>query len=413
MAGLGGPARLGQIVLLVAACFGIAELLLVQPLGMLLERSGTRVAPGIWDVLRAISWSIALLLAVVGFVWARATRVDPVGDWRQDWLWGALNDLTEGIVAFGSDGRVVFANDAACRHLQRSALPTGTPMMAFSDVPRLRTSLARALRDRQTVHTELEGPNQTVLVAQCTPAADDGALLLVLDVTEQRRAIEAREAFLSDSAHELRTPVAALLAGSEALEMTEQQPRTRRMVESMVRNANRLRALIDDLLTLDRLQAGAIRIDLGEVRVASVAEQALERLSAPEERVSLDGDPDLCCLADEVGLERVIANLVQNALRYAPGMVTVAWERSGEHVRIRVDDEGEGIPLERREDVFDRFHRLDHGRSREKGGTGLGLSIVRELVRRFGGSVRIEDAPGGGARFLVELALWDPDALPP
>lgn len=399
-------------MLLAAACFAIAELALVQPLAWVLEATGSTVRAPVWDVLRAISWSISLVLAIVGVVWARNLEApEPEGDWRPDWLWGALNDLTEGIVAFGSDGRVVFANDAACRHLQRAALPTGTPMMAFSDVPRLRTSLVKALRERETVHTELTGPNQTVLVAQCTPAADDGALLLVLDVTEQRRVIEAREAFLSDSAHELRTPVAALLAGSEALEMTEQQPRTRRMVESMVRNASRLRALIDDLLTLNRLQAGATRIDLAPARVRAVAEQALERISAPVDRVTLVGDEDLACIADEVGLERVLANLVQNALRYTPGRVEVRWEADDEGVTIRVDDEGDGIPPERREDVFDRFYRLDHGRSREKGGTGLGLSIVQELVRRFGGSIHIEDAAElGGASFVVQLAVEEPDA---
>lgn len=397
--------RITQVLVLAVLCFALAEVTLVYPLTELLGEDvrGTPVLARVRDLVRAVAWVVALLFAVVGAVWANATRDAPVEDARPRWLWGALNDLSEGIVAFGRDGRVVFANDAACKLLQRRSLPVGTPMIAFSDIPRLRTSLVRALLDREQVESELQTPGNRVLVAHCTPAAGDGALLLVLDVTAQREAIRAREAFLSDAAHELRTPITALLAGSEALGMMGIADEGAGIAEGMTRHAERLRSLFDDLLVLARVEGGSDQLEIEPVEVADAASYALDSLEDGVDRVTVTGEPELACMASSIGLERVLCNLLQNALRYSDGPVLLSWAMRLQRIEITVDDEGPGIPEAERERVFERFHRLDSGRDRASGGTGLGLPIVRELVERFGGEVHAEGREPTGARFVVRL----------
>lgn len=119
--------------------------------------------------------------------------------------------------------------------------------------------------------------------------------------------------------------------------------------------------------------------------------------------MSVEAGPPTTIRADTLGFERVLRNLVENALRYTDGPVTVSWGRSPEGVWLAVSDQGPGIPDAHKGRVFDRFHRVDTGRSRQLGGTGLGLAIVRELVERFGGTVDVEDVAPTGARFVVRL----------
>jgi signal transduction histidine kinase len=167
--------------------------------------------------------------------------------------------------------------------------------------------------------------------------------------------------------------------------------------------------LVDDLFELARIDAGALTLELREASLSGLVQAALRGLEAEANarRVALsaqfDGDPPVVCAPDNV--ERVLFNLLTNALRHTPsdGSVAVVVEQLGEEVRVSVEDTGEGIPSEGAPRVFDRFWRGDRARSREKGGAGLGLAIARGLVEAQGGRIWAENRPEGGARISFTL----------
>jgi signal transduction histidine kinase len=404
-----------RLALLVFASVAVVELLIVQPLAWLgpalIRQPGAVFEPFV-DVVRALAWLTAVVVAGVGFTIGRTAldRGPEQEDRRQRWLWSVLDSFSEGIVAFDAKGRVAFANRAALAHLQRRALPDGTPMAAFADVPRLRSSVATALLDRVPVTVELlaAGPPPRFLMALACPV-DDGAVLLMVDVTEMRAAVQAREAFLSDAAHELRTPVAGVLASAEALSLggIDDPVRGGQLVEGIVRQATRLRRLVDDLMALVRLESGAAALDVEPHDLRSLVDGVMGGLPEGAERVRLVGGVRLEVLVDALGFERVVRNLVENALRYTEGPVDLAWGREPEGVWLAVCDAGPGVPDADKDKIFERFYRIDASRSRAVGGTGLGLAIVRELVEQFGGRVRCEDNHPVGARFVVTLPERD------
>ncbi|MCA9573189.1 MAG: PAS domain-containing protein, partial [Myxococcales bacterium] len=211
-----------RLALAVLLALVVAELVVVQPVrvwGAGLADDPERFARLV-DLLRAAVWLPTPVVVGLGYYVGRmpTTVASRPESQRWRWLWNMLDTFSEGMVGFDHDGRVAFANQAALRMLGRTALPDGTPMAAFADVPRLRTTVAHALLDGRMDTVEVRAPGARTLLARAAPC-DDGALLLLVDVTAERAAIEAREAFLSDAAHELRTPVAAVSMGIEALEM--------------------------------------------------------------------------------------------------------------------------------------------------------------------------------------------------
>lgn len=326
---------------------------------------------------------------------------------RDDWLRGLLEDLSEGVVAFDRHGRVVFANPAACDLLRRRHVPHGTPMVTFSDVPRFRSSVVAALRGAQ-VSREIEfpGPPRRALLLRASPAAQ-GAVVVLLDVSAARRLEQSWRDFASNASHELRTPAAAILLSLEAVAEADDTAARRPLVDSALRQARRLATLVSDLLDLVRIESGVEgkeprRVELGELIAGCVDDQAASTPRLRDEAtVVVHGDPAV--LGDEESVRRILANLLSNAARYAPGPVAVVAAPRGPWVRLEVRDRGPGVPAEARDLVFERFYRVDAGRSRAVGGNGLGLSIVRELAASLGGRAGVEPNDPVGSVFWVEL----------
>jgi two-component system phosphate regulon sensor histidine kinase PhoR len=395
-----GTAAIGVVAGLV-----VVEALVVQPFrifGAGLTDDVLRFVQLV-DLLRAVLWVLVPVLLGLGvFLGTRRPDEEPAGTDPARWLWNMLDTFSEGVVAFDHAGRVAFANQAALSMLGRTALPDGTPMAAFADVPRLRTTVARALLDgtldSAEVHT-LQGGR--VLLARAAPC-DEGALLLLVDITTERSAIEAREAFLSDAAHELRTPVAGIQLGVEALGMgaIDEPDHGRPLLEGVARHTTRLGRLLEDLLSLARLGSGQ-ELVMEDLVVDDILDDLLDEL-APGDRVRVRGVSDAVVRGDALAFHRLLVNLVRNGLAYGE-RVEVDVQMYGDRLRILVDDDGPGIVPAVREKVFQRFFRTDEGRTRDQGGTGLGLAIVREIVERMDGRVWVEDAAMGGARFVVEL----------
>jgi signal transduction histidine kinase len=218
---------------------------------------------------------------------------------------------------------------------------------------------------------------------------------------------DARRQLVAWASHDLRTPLASMQAMIEALEDGLAEPE--RYLPAMRDQVRTLGMLVDDLFELARIDAGALTLQLREARLAGVVRSCLRGLEAEARgrRVALsaqiDGDPPVVCAPDKV--ERVLFNLLTNALRHTPsdGAVVVLVEPLAEEVRVTVEDTGEGLAADSLRRVFDRFWRGDPARSREKGGAGLGLAIARGLVEAQGGRIWAETRPEGGARVSFTL----------
>jgi signal transduction histidine kinase len=199
----------------------------------------------------------------------------------------------------------------------------------------------------------------------------------------------ARRNMVSDIAHELRTPLTSIRVQIEAVQDGVLEPDAK-WIASIEEDAAALAHLVDDLQQLSLADAGALRLEVAEVRVAEVIERARSGLSRPGIAVIHSVDPELVVRADARRLVQVVRNLLVNALVYAGSSIAVSAARVGEVVEIRVADDGPGVPDEHAERIFDRFYRADPSRSRSTGGAGLGLAIARQLVELHGGTIRYE-----------------------
>jgi two-component system phosphate regulon sensor histidine kinase PhoR len=346
---------------------------------------------------------VGLLLGAVGGVAATRLRAPRGPDGT--WLLALLTGMEEGVVAFDAQGRVLFANPSAARLLGRREVPKGTPMAAFADVPRLRSTVVASMRGGAPTARELqvEGPPSRTVQLRVTPN-ERGAVAVLLDVTEVRRIERGWRDFAATTSHELKTPTAAILANLEALESLwdAPEPTRRSFVEAARRQADRLAQLVTDLLDLVRLEAKGARAEeeLAAVPVRPAIARAVDEVGGAA-RVTVDAH-ELAVRADEWMLARVLSNLLTNALRYSEGPVEVSARSLADRVQLAVSDRGPGIPEGHRERIFERFYRVDEGRARAQGGTGLGLAIVRELTEAMGGRVTLEPSPVG-ARFVVDL----------
>jgi signal transduction histidine kinase len=230
--------------------------------------------------------------------------------------------------------------------------------------------------------------------------------------------IERDTRFASNVSHELRSPLTTLSASITVLEnhRADMPKRAQAALDLMVADVNRFRQLIEDLLEISRFDAGVMHLDLDEVRVAELVMQAVS--TSTDADIPLDIDAELAGVivaADKRRLVRVIANLLDNAAKYAGGASRVELRQVDGNVQIAVEDEGPGIPEDDRLRIFDRFSRgLAAGRRSTSDGVGLGLSLVAEHVRLHGGGVWVEDCPDGkpGARFVVMLPTASPSDDP-
>lgn len=267
---------------------------------------------------------------------------------------------------------------------------------------------------QQTAEVRVLFPAQRILEATVTGITDGqtlGAVGILHDVTQLRRLEAVRREFVVNASHELQTPITAIRAMTETLLAggRDDPALTERFLQDLERQANRLGALVRDLLDLASVEAGVHSHGSGMVAVSEVASNVAEQLrSLAEQRqvaVELDVPADVTVGCDWASLSRILSNLLDNAIKYteAGGRAGVTASRADDVVSVTVWDTGIGIPSTDLERVFERFYRVDKGRSRALGGTGLGLSIVKHLADTLGGRVSVESELGKGSRFTVVL----------
>jgi two-component system, OmpR family, phosphate regulon sensor histidine kinase PhoR len=233
-------------------------------------------------------------------------------------------------------------------------------------------------------------------------------------VEEQIRRLETvRRDFVANVSHELRTPISVIRANAETLLEPDIDPVFRyKLVEAILRHSERLTSLVDDLLDLSRLEAGKQTLTYQQIYLKQAVERIVaSHLQPASERhieVRYEVAEFLSCRADARAVDQVLSNLLDNAIKYTPpgGRVLIrSFLCAGRStVRLEVEDSGQGIDPNHQERIFERFYRVDSGRSRDVGGTGLGLSIVKHLVEAMHGNVGVQSALPHGSLFWVELA---------
>ena len=238
-----------------------------------------------------------------------------------------------------------------------------------------------------------------------------GTLLVFHDLTRLKRLERTREEFVANVSHELRTPLSLIKGYVETLlDGAKDNPEVAgKFLQTIDRNAERLRLLIEDLLTISELESGRVKLNLQTVALQPLVAKVFTDLQsrAATKRIEFHNQvSDLAVLADTDRLEQVLGNLIDNAIKYgkSEGSVTVGTRaRNGGQIETFVQDDGPGIPAESLERLFERFYRVDKARSREQGGTGLGLSIVKHIIQNHGGKVWASSEPGKGATFFFTL----------
>ncbi|MGH3765768.1 MAG: sensor histidine kinase [Pseudonocardiaceae bacterium] len=242
------------------------------------------------------------------------------------------------------------------------------------------------------------------------PARDElRALAEALNDLLGRRdaAAQRLQQFTGDAAHELRSPVTAIRAQAEVAVAHPDPDLAGATLEDIATEAQRLSVLLDDLLELARSDGGQ-RLSTQPVDLAEMARDAAGRVAHGQIAVRVTAPAPVILHAAPSDVARVLDNLLANAVRHARSTARVLVLPGPADVRVLVDDDGDGVPVEHRGLVFGRFHRVQEDRDRGTGGTGLGLALVAETVRRYGGTARVGEAPDGGARFEVHWPVGDP-----
>jgi len=240
------------------------------------------------------------------------------------------------------------------------------------------------------------------------PLAMGGVVIALFDLTLTRKLENVRRDFVANVSHELRTPLTVIAGFAETLSEDDPPLETRQQFATTIHShAERMRKIVDDLLDLSRLESGRWTPVLDDVNAISVAEEvaSLFRPAAEAKGLSIEVEADSTPIrlnVDRTALGQVISNLVDNAVRHTDrGSITISLNKEPRGVRIRVRDTGRGIGPDHINRIFERFYRVDAGRSRESGGTGLGLSIVKHLVDAHGGTVEAVSVPGQGTTMSV------------
>ena len=330
-----------------------------------------------------------------------------------------LSGMVEGVFVLDRQGRVQLVNRAAQEMLHVDSSAIGRLYLEVIRHPDISAQLAAALRGETVDADELPlGRDMSRLfMARAAPVGGDGggtgggAVLVLHDITDLKRADQIRRDFVANVSHELRTPLTAIRGYVEALAEGPDAEQRQRFVDIIARHSLRMERLVADLLRLARLDARQEVLDVTPCEMqqifTAVVTDLAQTVEEKRQRVVMTVAPDACSIAaDPAKLHDVVRNLVENAVNYSPdeAEIHLAAVRHDGALTITVSDTGPGIPESDLTRIFERFYRVDKARTRP-GGTGLGLAIVRHLVELHGGSVRAENRPGGGARFTVTLPL--------
>jgi len=331
----------------------------------------------------------------------------------------SFNSMVEGVLLLDSQERVRLVNQALEQLFGFSGDMCGRTIMEALRLHELQELVNRVRAEGQVLGFELEPPglDRRCLQVNATALLDrngkrQGMILVFHDLTRLKQLENTRKEFVANVSHELRTPLSMIKGYVETLiNGAKDDPSVAtRFLQTIEKHADRLTYLIEDLLTISRLESGQIVMNLKKVELRPVADEVVNDLGsrADDKKVVLENQvpPEIMVRADADRIQQVLFNLVDNAIKYgrSEGNVRIgALAVDDQKIEVSVRDNGPGIPPEAIERVFERFYRADKARSREQGGTGLGLSIVKHIVQSHGGEVWVKSTVGQGTTFLFTL----------
>jgi len=337
-----------------------------------------------------------------------------------------LSSMVEGVLITDRAQRIRLVNEPLQKMFDFRHSPINRTVIEVFCHHELQLAVDRALRGGKPQRIELSiqtsGPDGytvkffTVHAAGLNPLAPSrplGAVVVFHDITAVRNLEAVRREFMANVSHEFRTPLAIINGYLETLldGALEDRAMAEKFLRVMQKNGQRLTLLIEDLMTISRMEQGRAQLDFQSADLPAVLQRVIEGLEpAIEERhaqVRIEWARDAATAEiDSRRIEQVFANLLENALRHGRAeqlVVEILGCRNGEGIEIVFSDNGPGIPYEDQPHIFERFYRVHKDRSRLAGGTGLGLSIVKHVVEAHGGSVGVESVPGSGAAFKIRL----------
>ncbi|MFM9108782.1 MAG: ATP-binding protein [Chloroflexota bacterium] len=408
---------LGAAAVVAAAGFGVAQRI-ARPIGDL-RRQAMAVAAGdlhhseqpattreLGDLARAFNDMVRRLSSSVRSLEGVQRRMETT-----------LLNLTDGVVLTDGGGILLDRNPAATRMLGAGAGAEGQAFVTVARDYELDALLTAALTGPQPiVHgTVRHGPSGRVFdvtARRIEAPVETLGLVVMRDVTEMQRLETVRQEFVANVSHELRTPIASIRAAAETLGAgaLREPELAAELLDGIVRESERLNALVEDLLDLARMESGRMAFRIEAADAAALVREGAARLRAQAERAGLaleaeapDGLPPV--LADPARIEQVLLNLVHNAIKFTPagGVVRVSARKAGDGVEISVEDNGVGVDADDLPRLFERFYKAD--KARQTAGTGLGLAIAKHIVQGHGGEIRVESRPGAGSRFSFTLPV--------
>ena len=323
--------------------------------------------------------------------------------------------MTDGVVAFAASGTVIHFNPAATQMLSRQLDPTTTFDEIFGEEAELDTLLTlkrpQYIERQKTVgERELE----LFLAPFSSDQTQGGVLVVIHDVTEQRKSEQSRREFVANVSHELRTPLTNIKSYAETIVSAgDELPGELRtnFLGVIINEADRMTRIVQDLLTLSKIDYGKMEMNISRFSFAQAAQNVYEaaRLNAEQNHhhtmtfTCEDNIPEVN--GDRERIEQVVMNIVSNAIKYTPdgGKIEIHVGTGKKTVYVRVTDNGIGIPEKDLPRLFERFYRVDKARSRESGGTGLGLSIAREILQQHKGDIHIDSVYGEGTDVVITL----------
>jgi two-component system phosphate regulon sensor histidine kinase PhoR len=405
--------------LLIAACIVLTALALVVPSFF------ARTALGGLLLLAAVVWAITALANSQSTNNKNISVEGSDQDGSSDNLAGSslleatLSGMREGLLVVDRDMRVVASNPAARKLFNPSAPALKSQRLTeLTRNPAIYGAFADGLKglERTGVKVETHGPERLIFDLRVVPIGSangngaEGALGVFFDITRTERLEIVRQEFLSNVSHELRTPLTSIIAFVETLETgaMEDPESCQRFLSIIRKNASRMHSLIDDILELTSIEGGNVQLRATPVDLHLLVNDVCASLAAKAaaQNVTLTNKvaPRVMVHADARRLEQMLMNLIDNGIKFSRehGTIVVSHE-SGTRDKILIQDNGDGIPSQHLERVFERFYRVDRARSRDLGGTGLGLAIVKHLALLHGGEVTVDSELGKGSTFTIHL----------
>jgi two-component system, OmpR family, phosphate regulon sensor histidine kinase PhoR len=345
---------------------------------------------------------------------------------EKDYLQTILKGMMEGVLVVDGRGRILMVNDALRRLLSLASDVSDKMPLEIIRNAELEGAIRKAIQDGENVALELDLNKSgektievnVVSILPSNKKMDEdsegirGAIAVFHDITRLKQLEKIRQDFVANVSHELRTPLTTIKGYAETLlDGALKEDQAFQFVQVIKRHTDRLTKIVEDLLMLSRIETKEFQLKMEAIPLRDFIDDVVEFVKEPAEKkeISLSRNEipsSLVVQADRDYLEQILINLLDNAIKYTPegGRVTVsAIEKDSKEIQFSVEDNGIGIPKEDLSRIFERFYRVDKGRSKEMGGTGLGLSIVKHLVQAHGGRVWVESQPGKGSVFYFTL----------